>query len=83
MNKMKTLKSIVISLALGYGALACSPDVTNNYNYGTGKSGAGGSYTCQDAFSNEVDCIIAIENGLKQRRRPVDFCSEEGYCNFK
>ncbi len=37
---MNTLKSIVVGLALGYGALACGPDSVNNY-YGAGKSGSG------------------------------------------
>ena len=66
---MRTLKPIIISLVLGYSAQACGPDTINNTSYyGTGK-GNGGSYTCQDAFRNEVDCIIAIENGLYADKR--------------
>ncbi len=62
---MKTLTSIVVSLALGYSALGCGPEgVTNNY-YGAGKGGSGasgnfGSYTCDDVFANARSCYLAM-----------------------
>ncbi len=58
---MKTLKSIVVGLAFGYGALGCGPDSVNNY-YGAGKGGSGasgnfGSYTCQDVALRTQWCM--------------------------
>ncbi len=57
---MKTLKSIVVGLALGYNALACGPDSVNNY-YGQGKgnsgSHVGGNYTCRDVALRTQWCM--------------------------
>ncbi len=58
---MNTLKSIVMGLAFGYGALACGPDSVNNY-YGTGgKGGSAGSYTCDDIGEVERACLSKEE----------------------
>ncbi len=76
MNKMKTLKSIVISLALGYGALACSPDVTNNYNYGTGKSGADLSGTMTDD-QQACEEVLSACNAKTGGKASLGFCRSE------
>ena len=56
---MMTLKSMIVGLALGYGALACGPDSVNNY-YGKGQgnngSGANGNYTCDDYAESMNAC---------------------------
>ncbi len=111
-------KLLLMGTVMGYIG-GCGSDTVNNNYYGAGKGDSGGSYTCQDAFSNEVDCGIAIEEGfyadkrdamiaqgvqkclklnlssdclgciatapcnVEQKRSPLYFCNEEGYCDFK
>ncbi len=79
---MKTLKLIVVGLALGYSALACGPDSVTNY-YGTngkGGSGASGSYyTCDDLGQAQLDCLSRKEPlGQDYATAVADVCRKKG-----
>ena len=58
---MKNFKSMIVGLALGYGALACGPDsVTNNYygkEQGNNGFGTSGNYTCDDYAESMNACF--------------------------
>ncbi len=82
---MKTLKSIVIGLVLGYNALGCGPDSVNNY-YGAGKGGSGtsgnfGSYTCDDYGEAYVSCVHPSDSPSYSDHvsEIIEKCAKMGY----
>ena len=73
---MKTLKSIVTVVVLGYNALACGPDQVYNYNYGAGGNGSGysGTMTDDEQACEEVLRACNEETGAKTS---LGFCRSE------